>query len=85
MYCRAGSAEEKGWNSRGKTDEVEKDRLVEKSVREAERETVKLAFQKAIDCLTLKIPYWIRRHRDGLLIFFSLAVELKEYGALLEL
>lgn len=56
---------------------MEKYRVVERSVREAERETVKLAFQKAIDRLTLKISYWIRRHRDGLLIFFSLAVELK--------
>lgn len=56
---------------------MEKDRLVEQSVREAERETVKLAFQKAIDRLTLKISCWIRRHIDSLLIFFSLAVELK--------
>lgn len=39
--------------------EVGKDRQVEGRVREAEREMEKLAFQKAIDRLPLKISYWI--------------------------
>lgn len=39
--------------------EVGKDRQVEERVREAEREMEKLAFQKAIDRLPLKISYWI--------------------------
>lgn len=39
--------------------EVGKDRQVKERVREAEREMEKLAFQKAIDRLPLKISYWI--------------------------
>lgn len=56
-YCRAGR------ERRERQREVGKDRQVEKRGRErgseAERETEKLAFQKAIDRLPLKISYWI--------------------------
>lgn len=52
-----GSAGERGGRERQR--EVGKDRQVEKRDREAERETEKLAFQKAIDRLPLKISYWI--------------------------
>lgn len=38
---------------------MEKARRVEKREGEAGRETEKLAFQKAIDRLPLKISYWI--------------------------
>lgn len=48
-----------GRKRRERQRELGKDRQVEKSEREAEREPEKLAFQKAIDRLPLKISYWI--------------------------
>lgn len=50
-YCGAGRAEEK--------KEGDGERQTSAQEREAERETEKLAFQKAIDRLPLKISYWI--------------------------
>ena len=54
-YCRAGERKEgaaEGGGERRQTSGEERGR-------EAERETEKLAFQKAIDRLPLKISYWI--------------------------